>query len=56
MAVHVVLWLCLRFSGLLIRLIKDSGITLLAKIAGLLLAAIAVQLVADSVRGFVAGG
>jgi multiple antibiotic resistance protein len=55
-AVHLVLWVCLRFSGALIRLIKDSGITLLAKIAGLLLAAIAVQLIADSVRGFVGGG
>jgi multiple antibiotic resistance protein len=55
-AVHLVLWLCLRYSGELIRLIKDSGITLLAKIAGLLLAAIAVQLIANSVRGFVAGG
>ena len=55
-AVHLVLWLCLRFSGLLIRVFKDSGITLLAKIAGLLLAAIAVQLVADSVQGFVSGG
>ncbi len=55
-AVHLVLWVCLRYSGELIRLIKDSGITLLAKIAGLLLAAIAVQLIADSVRGFVAGG
>lgn len=54
-AVHVILLLCLRFSGLLIRVIKDSGITLLAKIAGLLLAAIAVQLVADAVRGFVSG-
>jgi multiple antibiotic resistance protein len=52
-AVHVVLWLCLRYSGALIRLIKDSGITLLAKIAGLLLAAIAVQLIADSVGAFV---
>jgi multiple antibiotic resistance protein len=51
-AVHLVLWLCLRYSGALIRVIKDSGITLLAKIAGLLLAAIAVQLIADSVRGF----
>ncbi len=49
---HLVLWLCLRYSGALIRVIKDSGITLLAKIAGLLLAAIAVQLIADSVRGF----
>lgn len=55
-AVHLVLWLCLRYSGAVIRIIKDSGITLLAKIAGLLLAAIAVELVADSVRGFVAGG
>lgn len=53
--VHLVLWLCLRYSGAVIRVIKDSGITLLAKIAGLLLAAIAVQLVADSVRGFITG-
>jgi multiple antibiotic resistance protein len=52
-AVHLFLWLCLRYSGVVIRFIKDSGITLLAKIAGLLLAAIAVQLVADSVRGFI---
>ncbi|MGW5054196.1 MarC family protein [Actinokineospora sp. NPDC004072] len=54
-AVHLFLWLCLRYSGAVIRFIKDSGITLLAKIAGLLLAAIAVQLVADAVRGFMAG-
>ncbi|GLZ43562.1 MarC family protein [Actinokineospora sp. NBRC 105648] len=55
LAVHLILYLCLRFSGVVIRVIKDSGITLLAKIAGLLLAAIAVQLVANSVRGFIAG-
>ena len=55
LAVHLVLWVCLRYSGAVIRLIKDSGITLLAKIAGLLLAAIAVQLIANSVRGFVGG-
>lgn len=54
-AVHVLLWLALRFSGVVIRVIKESGILLLAKIAGLLLAAIAVQLIADSVRGFVSG-
>lgn len=53
--VHIVLYLCLRFAGGLIKLIKESGITLLAKVAGLLLAAIAVQLVAESVRGFIAG-
>lgn len=53
--VHVVIYLCMRYSGLVIRVIKESGITLLAKIAGLLLAAIAVELVANSVRGFIAG-
>jgi multiple antibiotic resistance protein len=54
--VHLVLFLFLRFSGAVIRVIKESGILLVARIAGLLLAAIAVQLVANSVRGFVAGG
>ncbi|PXY37475.1 antibiotic resistance protein MarC [Prauserella flavalba] len=53
--VHLVLWACMRYSGVLIKVIRESGITLLAKIAGLLLAAIAVQLVADSVRGFISG-
>jgi multiple antibiotic resistance protein len=53
--VHIVIFLCMRYSGLVIRVIKESGITLLAKIAGLLLAAIAVQLVANSVRGFITG-
>lgn len=54
--VHVILFLCMRYSGLMIRVIKESGIVLLAKIAGLLLAAIAVELIANSVRGFIAGG
>ena len=54
-AVHFVLYTCMRFSGVVIRLIKESGITLLAKIAGLLLAAIAVELVANSVKGFIDG-
>ncbi|MDV6013876.1 MarC family protein [Haloechinothrix sp. LS1_15] len=53
--VHIILLLCLRYSGVIIRLIKESGITLVAKIAGLLVAAIAVQLIADAVRGFVTG-
>jgi multiple antibiotic resistance protein len=53
--VHFVLYVCMRFSGVVIRLIKESGITLLAKIAGLLLAAIAVELVANSVKGFISG-
>ncbi|MBV8933048.1 MAG: MarC family protein [Kutzneria sp.] len=55
LTVHLVLYLVLRYSGLVIRVIKDSGIVLVAKIAGLLLAAIAVQLIADAVRGLIAG-
>ncbi|GAB2753600.1 MarC family protein [Amycolatopsis magusensis] len=54
--VHFVLWMCMRYSGVVIKLIRESGITLLAKVAGLLLAAIAVELVANSVKGFIAGG
>jgi len=54
-AVHAVLWLTLRFSGVIIRVLRDSGIVLMTRIAGLLLSAIAVQLVADAVRAFVAG-
>lgn len=56
LVVHLLLFVFLRYSGGVIRVIKESGILLMAKIAGLLLAAIAVQLVANSVRGFVSGG
>jgi multiple antibiotic resistance protein len=55
LAVHAALFLALRFCGGIIRVIKDSGIVLVSRIAGLLLSAIAVQLVADSVLGFVNG-
>ena len=55
-AIHLVVFLSLRFSVGITRLIRESGIVLLTRIAGLLLSAIAVQLVADSVRGFVTGG
>ncbi len=55
-AVHLTLWLTMRFSVVIIRVIKDSGVLLITRIAGLLLSAIAVQLVADAVRAFVEGG
>lgn len=55
LVVHLILFLCLRYSGLVIRLVRESGIELMAKIAGLLLAAIAVQLVANAIRGFISG-
>ena len=53
-AVHLVLWVGLRYSPLILRILRDSGITLVTRIAGLLLSAIAVQLIADAVRAFVA--
>lgn len=51
--VHAVIWLAMTFSGSLSRLMGKGGITVATRIAGLLLAAIAVQLIADSVNGFV---
>ena len=54
LAVHLALFLALRFSGGIIRVIRESGIVLVSRIAGLLLSAIAVQLVADSILGFIA--
>lgn len=53
--VHVALWLAMRYSLPILRLIRESGVLLVTRIAGLLLSAIAVQLIADSVRAFVAG-
>jgi multiple antibiotic resistance protein len=55
-AIHLTLWLTMRFSVQVIRVIKDSGVTLVTRIAGLLLSAIAVQMVADAVRAFVKAG
>jgi multiple antibiotic resistance protein len=52
-AVMATVWLVLRFSGLVVRLLRPSGIEVLTRIAGLLLAAIAVQLIADAVAAFV---
>jgi multiple antibiotic resistance protein len=52
-AVLLVVWLFLRFAGRIHRVLKDSGTVLLTRIAGLLLSAIAVQMVADSVHSFV---
>ena len=53
--VHVVLWAAMRFSLPILRLIRESGVMLVTRIAGLLLSAIAVQMVADAVRAFIAG-
>ena len=55
-AVHLLVFLSLRFSVGITRIIREAGIVLLTRISGLLLSAIAVQLVADSVRAFVHQG
>ena len=51
-AVHVAIGLTLMFSTKVIGLIKESGVTLVARIAGLLLAAIAVEMIVQSIKGF----
>jgi multiple antibiotic resistance protein len=43
----------LRYSGLVVKLIGPAGVVLLARVAGMLLAAIAVQMIANSVIAFV---
>lgn len=51
--VCLTLWLAMRFASVVHRLLGDSGTILVTRIAGVLLAAIAVQLVADAVIAFV---
>jgi multiple antibiotic resistance protein len=51
-AVHIIIWLTMRYSVYILRVIKDSGVTLVTRIAGLLLAAIAVQMVANAVHSY----
>jgi multiple antibiotic resistance protein len=51
-----VLFVVLRYSVWVIRLIRESGIVLLTRISGLLLSAIAVQLVANAIKAFVKQG
>ena len=52
-AVHIVLWLAMRFSLPILKLIKESGVMLITRISGLLLAAIAVQMVENAVMAFI---
>jgi multiple antibiotic resistance protein len=51
--VLLLVWVVLRFSGSIVRVLRPSGIEVLTRIAGLLVAAIAVQLIADAVAAFV---
>ena len=51
-AVAVAVWLAMRFAPVIHRMLTDNGVELVTRIAGLLLAAIAVQLVANSAIAF----
>ena len=51
-AVALAVWLAMRFAPAIHRLLRDNGVELVTRIAGLLLAAIAVQLVANSAISF----
>ena len=55
-AIHLIMWLTLRFSGVIMRILGENGVLLVTRIAGLLLSAIAVQLVADAVSDFIKAG
>ncbi|WP_326810718.1 MarC family protein [Streptomyces scopuliridis] len=48
-AMHIVLWLTMRYSLLIIRLIKDGGVVLVTRLAGMMLSAIAVQQIINGV-------
>lgn len=49
----VVVFLAMRFAGVVRRLLGDSRTMLLTRIAGLLLSAIAVEMIARSIETFV---
>ena len=48
-AIHVVLWVVMRYSLLIIRVIKDGGVVLVTRLAGMMLSAIAVQQIINGV-------
>ncbi|MCC6494820.1 MAG: NAAT family transporter [Propionibacteriaceae bacterium] len=52
--VMFLVWVFLRYAGLIRAVLRESGTVLASRIAGLLLSAIAVQMVADGVFGFIA--
>ncbi|HEY6741948.1 MAG TPA: MarC family protein [Lapillicoccus sp.] len=56
LATMLVVYLFLRFATVVRRVLGESGTVLATRIAGLLLSAIAVQMVASAVRAFVTEG
>ena len=50
-AVHVVIGLTLMYATKIFGIMKESGVTLFARIAGLLLAAISVEMIVTAIKG-----
>jgi multiple antibiotic resistance protein len=54
-AMHAVLWLTMRYSLLIIRVIKDGGVVLVTRLAGMMLSALAVQQIINGVTQVIQG-
>jgi multiple antibiotic resistance protein len=50
--VHILIGLTLMYSTKILKIIKETGVDLVAKIAGLLLAAIAVEMIVASIKAY----
>ncbi|OAR22413.1 antibiotic resistance protein MarC [Streptomyces sp. ERV7] len=55
LAMHIVLWLVMRYSLLIIRVIKDGGVVLVTRLAGMMLSALAVQQIINGVTQVIQG-
>jgi len=51
-AVHLIIGLTFMVSTKILAVMKDAGVTLLARIAGLLLSAIAVEMIVSAIKSF----
>lgn len=50
--VHIVIGITLMSSTQIVRVIKEAGVTLLARVAGLLTGAIAIEMIVAAIKGF----
>lgn len=52
---HLVLWITMRYSLLVIRVIKDGGVVLVTRLSGMMLSALAVQQIINGITQVVQG-
>lgn len=53
LGVHLILWLSMRFADIIHKVLGDDGTLLVTRLAGMLLAAIAVEIMANGVFTFI---